>query len=171
MTLKRTSYSAAVLVFGMTGIAAQELPSMKTLPLSLANEAALEAVATCKRNGYSVTATVVDASGLVKTVAKGDGTQPHTLDSSRAKAYTIVTLGPIFGDAANGSLTDKVLASPKSQQLAHIPGILLLAGGIILKSGNDVIGAIGVGGAPGGDKDETCAKAGADKIADRLRST
>jgi uncharacterized protein GlcG (DUF336 family) len=160
---------------GLLGIAvataaiAQPLPRTSVLPLALANEAALEAVSVCQRNGYAVTATVVDSSGLVKAVAKGDNTQPHTLESSRGKAYSIVTLGPIFGETSNGALTDRLLANPKSTQLAHLSGVFLLAGGVLLKAGDDVIGAIGVGGAPGGDKDEVCAKAGADRIADQLR--
>jgi uncharacterized protein GlcG (DUF336 family) len=146
-----------------------ELPATRLLPVSLANEAALEAVTVCEKSGYAVTATVLDASGLPKVVIKGDNTQPHTLESSRGKAYSIVTLGPIFNETLNSALADKVLASPKSAQLEHFSGVFLLAGGVLLKSDNIVVGAIGVGGAPGGDKDEACAKAGAAKIQDRLK--
>jgi uncharacterized protein GlcG (DUF336 family) len=170
--MKTTSIAriaAAKLLLGSVAVAsAQGLPSTRLLPLSLATEAAMEAVNVCQHNGYAVTATVLDASGLVKAVAKGDGTQPHTLDSSRGKAYSIVTLGPVFGATLNSALADRVLANPKSAQLEHIPGVFLLAGGVLLKAGDDVVGAIGVGGAPGGDKDEACAVAGASKIAGRL---
>ena len=148
---------------------AQSLPSTKTLSLALANEAALEAVAACHRNGYAVTATVVDPSGLIKTVLKGDKTQPHTLDTARGKAYTIVTLGPIFGETLTGALTDRLLSNPKSIQLAHIPGVILLAGGVLIKAGDEVVGAIGVGGAPGGHLDEQCAMVALDKAKDLLK--
>jgi uncharacterized protein GlcG (DUF336 family) len=148
---------------------AQSLPTAKLLPLTLANEAALEAVAACEKSGYRVTATVVDASGLVKAVAKGDGAPPHTLDSSRGKAYGAVSLGPNFGESLTSAVVARVSGGPALGALQHLPGVFLVAGGVVLKSGEQVVGAIGVGGAPGGDKDEVCAKAAAEKIADRLK--
>lgn len=165
--MKHTLFASLALVIS-SGAWAQSLPTMAQLPLALANEAAMEAVAVCQLNGYAVSATVLDASGLVKVIAKGDRSQPHTLESSRGKAYSIVTLGPIFGETLNSAMADRALSNPKSAQLVHIPGVFLLAGAVLLKSGDDIIGAIGVGGAPGGDKDEACAKAGAEKIAARL---
>ncbi|MBK8176545.1 MAG: heme-binding protein [Rhodospirillales bacterium] len=158
---------ATVAALSASAAFGQSLPTVRTLPLSLANEAALAAVAACERSGYHVTATVVDASGLLKAVAKGDGSQPHTLDSSRGKAYSIVTLGPIFGETLNGALSDRLNVTARSAQQS-LPGVFLLAGGALLQAGPDVVGAIGVGGAPGGDKDEVCARAGVDAIAARL---
>jgi uncharacterized protein GlcG (DUF336 family) len=160
---------AACAAASLTFAHAQGLPTVRLLPLALANDAAMEAVAACARSGYNVSATVLDASGLVKAVAKGDGAQPHTLESSRDKAYSIVTLGPVFGETLNGALADRLLANPKASPLQRLSGVFLLAGAVLLKSGPDVVGAIGVGGAPGGDKDEACALAGFNAIADRLK--
>ena len=165
--LTLAALGSAVLVVGPAN--AQSLPTIKLLPLALANEAAMEAVAVCEKSGYHVAATVVDASGIVKAVAKGDGTPPHTIDSSRGKAYSTVSLGSTFSEGSNSAIIARVGGGPAFGPLQHLPGVFLVAGGVMLKSGNQIVGAIGVGGAPGGDKDEVCAKAAADKIADRLK--
>jgi uncharacterized protein GlcG (DUF336 family) len=107
---------------------------------------------------------VVDASGLVVAAIRGDGAAPHTLDASRRKAYT---------SASAKNTTSALLATsqsnPGAQNLGQIDGFLLLGGGVPISSGaGAVVGAIGVGGAPGGNFDEECANAGIDKIKDRL---
>ncbi|WMT78918.1 heme-binding protein [Bradyrhizobium sp. Ash2021] len=130
---------------------------------------AMEAVTVCEKSGYRVTATVVDASGLVKAVAKGDLAPPHTLDSSHGKSYGAVSLGPNFGESTTSAVVGRVSSGPAFGPLQHLPGVFLVPGGVVIKSGEDVVGAIGVGGAPGGDKDEVCAQAAVAKIADRLR--
>jgi uncharacterized protein GlcG (DUF336 family) len=165
--LTLAALGSAVLVVGPAN--AQSLPTIKLLPLALANEAAMEAVAACEKSGYHVAATVVDASGIVKAVAKGDGTPPHTIDSSRGKAYGTVSLGSTFSENASSAIVARLSGGPAFGPVQHLPGVFLVAGGVMLKSGDQIVGAIGVGGAPGGDKDEACARAAADKIADRLK--
>ena len=129
----------------------------------------MEAVAVCERSGYHVTATVVDASGLVKAVAEGDLAPPHTLDSSRGKSYAAVSLGPNFGESATSAIVARVSNGSAFGPPQHLPGVFLVPGGVVVKSGEEIIGAIGVGGAPGGDKDEVCTQAAAAKIANRLQ--
>ncbi len=148
---------------------ADAVPRDARLPLSVALEAATEAVTACERSNYRVTATVVDASGLVKVVVKGDHAPPHTLDSSRGKAYAAVSLGPNFNEDTTGAIVAKVGGNPAFGPLVHLPGVFLVAGGVVIKAGETVIGAIGVGGSPGGDKDEVCAQAAVARIAGRLR--
>jgi uncharacterized protein GlcG (DUF336 family) len=155
-------------LFSMSA-SADSLPTRKQLPLSLAMEAAMEAVAVCEKSGYRVTATVMDASGLVKAIAKGDLAPPHTLDSSRGKSYAAVSLGPNFSEPTTSAIVARVSNGPAFGPLQHLPGVFLVPGGVLIKSGDDVVGAIGVGGAPGGDKDEVCAQAAVAKIADRLK--
>lgn len=145
--------------------AAQELPSEKTLPLALASEAAAEAIAACERQGYRVSAAVVDRAGLIKVLMKGDGAGPHTLDSSTRKAYTSASLRH-----PTSELVALIQSNPAAAGLRDMnENILILGGGLPIKAGDEVVGGIGVGGAPGGDKDEACARAGIDKIRDRLR--
>ncbi len=164
----RAAVTGAVLalsaLFG-TVAAAQALPSEKVLPLALASEAAAEAVAECGRQGYRVSAAVVDRAGLVKALMRGDGAAPHTLDSSSRKAYTSASLR-----RSTSELVALIQRKPDAAGLREMnEKILILGGGLPIKSGAEVIGGIGVGGAPGGHLDEACARAGIDKIRDRLR--
>jgi uncharacterized protein GlcG (DUF336 family) len=135
------------------------------LPLALALEAAQAALASCMQQGYRVSMAVVDRAGLVRALVRGDGAGPHTLDSSSRKAYTASSLRlPTL------ELAKIVSQSPAIAGLWEMnEKILILAGGLPIKAGENVIGGIGVGGAPGGEKDEACARAGIDKIQARLK--
>lgn len=143
---------------------AQTLPVEKQLPAALALEAASGAVEACQAQGYRVSATVVDRAGLVRMVLRADGAGPHTLDASRRKAYTSASMR-----TRTLQLDERIRSDPASAGIRDIDQLLPLAGGVPISAGNEVVGAIGVGGAPGGDKDEACAIAGIDKIKDRLK--
>lgn len=146
-------------------VVAQELPVKKVLPLSLAAEAAQAALAACEKDGYHVSAAVTDRSGLVRILIRGDQAGPHTLDSSSRKAYTAASLG-----RPTGELAKMIAANPAVEGLRNMnEKILILAGGLPIKAGEEIIGGIGVGGAPGGEKDEACAQVGLDKIKNRLK--
>jgi len=156
------------LTFAVIGcVHAQEQPTY-TLPLSLANEAAMTAVQQCEDAGYRVTATVVDAAGTVKVIAKGDQSTPHTRDSSYRKAYTVATMAPIFKFDTTSQWVVKLKDNPSAPALASIPDVLPFAGGVAIRARGQLVAAIGVGGAPGGEKDEICAQAGLSRIADGL---
>lgn len=156
------------MVFAEIPTQAQVAQSGYALPLSLAMEAAAEAVRACESSGYAVSASVVDPSGVVKLQAKGDHSTIHTRDSSFRKAYTVVTLGPIFRFDTSSAFAALAAKSPAGQAIASLPEILPLAGGVAIKAGDEIVAALGVGGAPGGDKDEACAHAGVAKIQDRV---
>jgi uncharacterized protein GlcG (DUF336 family) len=100
----------------------------------------------------------------VRAVQRADNAGPHTLEASRLKAYTSAS-------AKNTTLAMMQAAqqNPAAANLVHIPGYLLLGGGVPVKSGDEVIGAIGVGGAPGGHLDEQCAKAAIEQVAGDLK--
>lgn len=151
------------LLYTSTSFAAAE-----PLPLSLALEAAQTALQTCLKNGFHVTVAVVNADGVGLVSLRGDQTGPHTLDSAKYKAYTVASISPIVNLDTTSEIAKRILANPGSAQLANLPYILLVGGGVAFRSAGKVIGAIGVGGAPGADFDEACAKAGVDKIRDRL---
>lgn len=153
-----------------TPIDAQVARSGYSLPLNLAIEAAAEAVRTCEASGYNVAVTVVDSSGVVKLLAKGDHSTIHTKDSSFRKAYTVVTLGPIFKFDVSSRFVELVAKSPSGPAITSLPDILPLAGGVAIKRDDEIVAALGVGGAPGSDKDEACAEAGVAKIRQRVTS-
>ena len=147
---------------GSTVIQAQTLLSQK----ALSNDAALSvvngALQKCHADGYKISLTLLDASGLIKIQVRGDGTGPHTLEHSRRKAYTALTIKRPSGETAKAWA-----ASPNPPPA--IEGTVAAQGGVPIKVGNDVIGAIGVSGAPGGEKDEACAAAGIATIAELLK--
>jgi uncharacterized protein GlcG (DUF336 family) len=148
---------------------AQDVLATLRLSAGLAAEAVAEAVVTCAKQGYKVTATIVDYDGVEQAMLRGDGAMMTTLDASRDKAYTALVLGAARNEDTSGAIAQRMGTTPSSGGLAKLPHILLLQGAIRIKVGNEAIGAIGVGGAPGGDLDEACAKAGLDKISDRLK--
>ncbi|MGH6878808.1 MAG: GlcG/HbpS family heme-binding protein [Rhizomicrobium sp.] len=156
----------------LTGVASPQ-PSQTTtyhyaLPLNLALEAATEAVRTCAQHGYHVSATVVDMDGVPQVALRGDGATIHTAESSFDKAYTVVTLGPIFDFDTSGKFFNLTKTNPYAPRLATMRNVMAIPGAVAFKSKNVIVGALGVGGAPGGDKDEVCAQAGVAKVADRL---
>ena len=157
-------------ILGVAGLSARaDLVTNHDLPMALAMEAAAEAVATCEKTNYRVTVTVLDRAGQTRVILKGNKATPHTLDSSRGKAYTVVTLGPILKMDSSGEIATRIRENPAAAGLSAIPGLVFLTGGVAIKSGDEIIAAIGVGGAPGGNLDEICAKAGLEKIKDRIK--
>jgi uncharacterized protein GlcG (DUF336 family) len=149
---------------------AQVSKSAYVLPLDLALDAAIEAVKTCSTKGYDVTATVVDIAGTPQVVLRGDHATIHTKDSAFRKAYTIVTMGPIFQVKATSQFLALLEKYPPlaAQSLASTPNVSALPGGAAIEARGEIVAGLGVGGSPGGDKDEDCAKAGVAKIQDRL---
>lgn len=117
----------------------------------------------CSKDGYRVSVVVVDKAGNVAASLRGDGTNPHTMEFGRLKAYTSRTRGQTSLEFK--TLTDK----PENAYLKQIPNVVAVGGGVPIKVGNEVIGAVGVSGAPGGEKDEACVKAGLDKVAADLK--
>jgi uncharacterized protein GlcG (DUF336 family) len=146
-------------------VAADPLPTQtfKILPVTLAVEAAEAAMASCKGQGYTITVTIVDRAGDLKLVLVGDGASALSRELSRRKAYTSAQRRVTTADLA------KQVATPGAfNPTLYDTQMVTALGGVPIKAGNETIGAIGVSGAPGGDKDEACANAGLAKISDRL---
>ena len=156
--------SALALSLIATSASAQAVRTEKNISLELANQLAAATVASCSAAGYNVAAAVVDRAGSLRALQRADNAGPHTLSSSQAKAYTSAS-------AKNSTLAimEGAQKNPASTNLVNIPGYLLLGGGVPVKVGNEVIGAVGVGGAPGGQLDEQCAMTALDKVKDLLK--
>ena len=165
------AFAAASAVFPLGSAVAQIGETGYALPLTLALKTATKAIAACASNGYPVSAVVVDPSGVIKLEAKGDHSTVHTTTSAFRKAYTVVTFGPIFRFDVSSAFAALVAKNPNGAALATLPDIAPLAGGVAIKAGDDVVGALGVSGSPGGDKDEACAQAGVASIKDDLASS
>ena len=124
---------------------------------------ATTAIETCKTNGYRVSAAVVGRQGEIIVHLRGDDTGPHTIENSYKKAYTARTFR-----IPSGEFAERIKNNPTSGAV-HLTNIVAAQGALPIKIGDETIGAIGISGAPGGDKDEVCAKAGIDKVADQLK--
>ncbi len=139
-------------------------PPAPAVPEALALEAAQTALSACTGNGYKVGATVVDSAGGARLMIGVDGVRQMGLDSSVKKAFTAVTLRSPTAKVEADAKTDAALQA----KIAADPRLFARAGGLPIMSKGQLVGAIGVGGAPGGEKDEACAAAGLAKIKDRL---
>ena len=141
---------------------AQGLPSQKVLTADVAQTIAQEAVAACRANGYKVTVRVVDSGNVLKAFLRDDGAALATVTVSEMKANSVMAFGRPSGPPAN--LPPGTPAPPPV-----VPGTINAMGGVPIKVGDQLIGAVAVAGAPGGDKDAACANAALAKVADKLK--
>lgn len=143
-----------------SGTLADDLLKESVLPLGIANKAIQASLDACKKDGYRVSVSVVDRDGVLRAMERADGAGPHTIDSSRKKAYTAASLR-----RPTSELADLIAKVPALQALRDINGeVLMLGGGLPIEIGGEVVGGIGVGGAPGTHLDDACAQGGLDAI-------
>jgi uncharacterized protein GlcG (DUF336 family) len=161
-----------VVVYRLAGIglacalaapASAQLLARKDLSAATALAIAQTTIATCTANGYSVSVTVVGRNGEVLVQVRGDGTGPHTMENSFKKAYTSRTFRVPSGEIAKRFKDNPQLGA------VFLTNITTGQGALPIKLGEEVIGAVGASGAPGGEKDEVCVKAGIDKVDDQLK--
>ena len=142
---------------------APQVQSEKNMSMALSMAIIQGAIEQCTKDGYKVSVTIVDKSGNVAAQMRGDGTAPHTMEFSRLKAYTARTRNQ------TSLQTMKMLEDPANAFIRQIPGVVGVGGGVPIRAGNEVIGGVGVSGAPGGEKDEVCANAGIAKVEAALK--
>jgi uncharacterized protein GlcG (DUF336 family) len=141
-----------------------DILTIHRIPAALAVEAASETVAACARQGYQETAQVVDADRVIIATIRGDGAGAHSLDSALDKAYTAASFK---NDTL--ALSERAKGEDSILPLAKLPHVMFFGGGVPIKVGDETIGAIAAAGAPAGKLDDACARAGLDKIKDRLQ--
>ncbi len=151
--------AAAVAVISGTA-AAQSVISQRNLSFDGARDMALGALDACRKQGYAVSVTVLDRSARTRVALHDDNANPHTIENSLRKAYTALTFR-----APSEQLAKRAAASPSVLNLANV---ITGGGGLPVFAGKDLIGSIGVSGAPGADLDAPCAQAGIDRIAKGL---
>jgi uncharacterized protein GlcG (DUF336 family) len=141
---------------------AEGLVTQKNIPLAMAQVIAQGALAQCQSMGYKVSVAVVDRAGLTLVMLRGDGAGLHTPEGAERKAFTARTFSQPSADFVK-RMSDR----PDTAGSVHYTHVLALPGGLPIKSGNEVVGAVGVSGSPG--KDDVCSQAGIDKVADQLK--
>ena len=122
---------------------APEIQVEKNVSMAMSLAIIQGALEQCSKDGYKVSVTVVDKAGLVAGQIRGDGTPPHTMEFSKMKAYTARTRG------MPSLQVMKAMEDPANAPLKQIPGVVGVGGGVPIKAGNEVIGAVGVSGGRG----------------------
>ena len=156
-------FALAGLACALAAPASAQTMARKDLSIDAAVTIATTAMADCKAKGYKVSATVVGRNGEVLLQLRGDDTGPHTMENSYKKAFTARTFRIPSGDM------EKRLKDNPQMGAQYLTGFTTARGALPIMVGEEVIGAAGVSGAPGGEKDEACVKAGLDKVKDQLK--
>ncbi|MGH6674077.1 MAG: GlcG/HbpS family heme-binding protein [Xanthobacteraceae bacterium] len=141
---------------------AQGVLTQKNVSLPLAQEIAQAAIAKCRTMGYKISVSVLDRDGIPIVMLHDDGAGLSTNEGSDRKAYTAAAF-----KQPSAAFVKRLQDRPDTIGSRHYTRVLALAGGLPIKVGNDVIGAVGVSGTPG--KDDVCAQAGLDRVADQLK--
>ena len=159
----RLAALASLSVLATSPVLAQAPQVEKNVSMAMALAIIQGTIEQCTKDGYKVSVVIVDKAGNVAASVRGDGTNPHTMEFGRLKAYTSRTRGQTSLEFM------KLTSDPANAYLKQIPNTVAVGGGVPIKAGNEVIGGVGVSGAPGGEKDEVCANAGIAKVADALK--
>jgi uncharacterized protein GlcG (DUF336 family) len=159
----RLALLASASIFAAAPALAQAPQVEKNVSMGMALAIIQGTLEQCTKDGYKVSVTIVDKAGNVAASVRGDGTNPHTMEFSRLKAYTSRTRGQTSLEFM------KLVSDPANAYLRQIPNVVAVGGGVPIKVGNEVIGGVGVSGAPGGEKDEACANAGLAKVEAALK--
>lgn len=160
---------SALLIQPCAAAAQATVVTERTLSVNAAIEAARAALEHCRNDGGQVTVTVLDHAGRTKVMLRDDGSRPHSVQHSLNKAHTALTYREPSGEWGK-----RAVKSVGGAGALHLEKIATAAGGLPIRAGDTVVGAIGVSGSsgaqgvPGGTRDEACAQAGIDRIAKGL---
>jgi uncharacterized protein GlcG (DUF336 family) len=140
------------------------------LSAALANELVGESVTVCAQRGYQVVSVVVDLDGVRQALLRGDGAPIHSMDNAYFKAYTAASLTLSRKEETTKAIADRLAKAPPSTvPVTPLPNVTFAQGGVAIMANGNIIGAIGVSGAPGGNLDEDCARVALAKIKDRMK--
>lgn len=141
--------------------AAADLLPVKQMGMELARDIATLSIEACRKDGYNVAAVVLDRAGNVQAALRDGLAARHTLEIAERKAGMAIMSGADTGSfrEARGDIRP---------ELNHMRGLIVMAGGLPIRSAGSMVGAVGVSGAPGGEKDAACAEAALKALEDRL---
>ena len=156
----KTLLPLALVAAALPAHAADVLP-VKQISLELARDIAMASVEACRKDGYNVSAVVIDRAGNLQVAMRDSLAARHTLEIAERKAGMAVMSGSDSGEfrAARADIRP---------ELNHINGLIVMDGALPIRAAGSLIGAVGVSGAPGGDKDRACAAAALQKVQERL---
>ncbi len=163
--MNRFSRIAHLIVLPLTMVhstaTAVDMIPVKQIGLEMARDIAMASVEACRNDGYNVSAVVLDRAGNVQVALRDTLAARHTLEIAERKAGMTIMSGIDSGAfrAARGDIRP---------ELNHMSGLIVMDGALPIRAAGSLIGAVGVSGAPGGEKDAACAAAALKKIEDRL---
>ncbi len=155
--------AAASIIAATAANAENATYQVKMLTPETALAAAKAALEHCRRGGFQVAVAVVDRSGITQVLLRDRYAGAHTVDVATNKAWTSASFRIPTAALAAETAPDRPMNA-----LRNVPRVLAAGGGLPIEAGGSYFGAIGVSGAPGGDADDACAKAGIKAIADAL---
>jgi uncharacterized protein GlcG (DUF336 family) len=162
-SIRWLAVAAALLGSAQPSVSEEAVVTYKSLAPDAALELAKAALETCRSRGYQVAVAVVDRFGQPQVMLRDRFAGPHTPSTATNKAWTAVSFRTNTRDLVQPAQPGQPLAG-----LASLPHVVLLGGGVMIEAGGSLLGAIGVSGAPAGEEDENCAKAGLDAIRDKI---
>lgn len=162
---------ASLLVVASASALAQGVYTRHQLSAALANELVGETVALCASRGHKVWAVVVNLDGVRIAVLRGDGAPIHSQDNAYYKAYTAASLTLGRNENSTKEIADRLAkAAPTTVPQTPLPNVTFAQGAIVIRNAEkQIIGSIGVSGAPGGSLDEACARESLSKMQDRIK--
>jgi len=151
-------------LFASTPLRAQDGTfSTRQLTPETALAAARAAIESCRKSGYQVAVAVTDRAGLLQVLLRDRFAGAHTVEMATNKAWTAASFRTATSDLAVETQPGRPMSGIRA-----LPRVIAAGGGMTIEAGGAVLGAIGVSGAPGGDADDLCAKAGIRAIADAI---
>jgi len=160
---RSTYWALGLLVLAASASAQEGLFASKSLTPETALTAARAALESCRKQGYQVAVAVVDRSGLTQVLLRDRYAGAHTVEVAASKGWTAASFR-----TPTSALATETQAGRSMSGIRNHPRFMGIGGGLVIEGAGSVLGAIGVSGAPGGEADEACAKAGIQAIADAL---
>lgn len=164
MGIRRCVLGLTALALLTSEAAAQDgVITYKSLSPERALDLARAALAACRERGFQAAVAVVDRFGVTQVLLRDRFAGPHTVSTASGKAWTAVTFRTNTSEL-------NAMSQPGMMQagIRNLPGVVVIGGGMTVEAGGSLLGAIGVSGAPGGDADEACARAGIEAVRDKL---
>lgn len=157
----RILFCISALLFISNATIAEDVVSDQNIGMDLARDIATETILACRKDDYHIGVVVVDRHGIVRAALRDDLASRFTLEIAERKANMTVMAWVDSGDFRKAR-------SDIRPELNHINGLIVMEGGIKIVAGGYNLGAVGVSGAPGGDKDAACAKKAINKLRERM---
>ncbi|UCH54052.1 MAG: heme-binding protein [Pseudomonadota bacterium] len=162
MQTRKLLFMLATAFFASPSVYAEkDVINTKLMSMELARDIAQRSVEACRADGYQVAVVVVDRGGAPQVVMRDIYAARFTIEIAEKKANAVVLSGVSSAEFRKNR-------NDISQEMNHVTGIMVLDGGLPIRTAGTLIGAVGVSGAPGGDKDEACAKKALDSVFERL---